>query len=372
MNNYFLQFCFLIFLFGCGGEPAETSTTIDPKPIIKKEVKPQTATFIASMDHLRVRDSAGKKGEVIGNLSVGDKVVYAGEKSDFTTPVKLRGYPYSDPWLKIITENGDEGWVYGGGVNFGENMDNDLVKPLIDNRIEKLFGKKMSGEIQSFQHNFRTANNSEDLSKTYRQALELRDELVKTLHDDIEVADPQKAVNMDWLAHAMPGFINQLAAEGTMFHLFFYYEDWAKKARRTSGKEDNDFFELMYAIYPVDNIEHFFPGWFLQTWDYGGHSELGKGVHNRLLEQMNKLLAESDLFAPEIETLKNNLVQDITNTENTYWYDKKAILVELNAILAANYGILTSEDKVGLETRKKHFENPEENSIKLDFRSGNN
>lgn len=373
MNNYFFIFILLFTLYSCGEDKPDTTTTpASNTPIIKKEAQPKAVKLTAMMDHLRLRDSAGKDGKIIDNLASGETLIYSGEKSDFTTPVKLRGYNFNDFWLKIKTENGQEGWVYGGGIKFGDDLDNDLVKELTDNRLEKLFGKRNYAELQSFQDNFKRANNSEELSKAYRQALNLRDNLVQILHDDIEITDPQKAVDMDWLQQSLPGFITQLAAEGTMFHLFFYYEDWAKKARRTSGKEDNDFFELMYEIYPIDHIEHFFPAWFLQTWDYGGHSELGKGVHNNILEKMNKLLAESDLFAPEIETLKNNLINDITNEEITYWYDKKAILVELNAILNANYGILTNEDKVALETRKKHFQNPEENGIKLDYRSGKN
>lgn len=371
MNKLFLILAVFFIFFACKDEPKETPTTETPKPIVEKKVEPKQVTLIANMDHLRMRDQAGKDGKIIGNLSSGETLIYQGEKSNFNTPVKLRGYAYNDPWLKVKTKSGEEGWVYAGGVKFGDELDNDLVKPLIDNRLKKLFGTKLAEEIHEYKANFTKVNNSGDLAKTYRNALEMREEVVQILHDDIEIADPQKAADMDWLQAALPGFITQFAAEGTMYHLFFYYEDWAKKARRTSGKEDNDFFALMYEVYPIDHIEHFFPAWFLQTWDYGGHSELGKGVHNDLLDKMNRLLAESDLFAPEIETLKNNLINDITNDRITYWYDKKAILVELNAILAANYGILTNEDKIALETRKKHFENPEANGIKLDFRSGN-
>lgn len=369
MNKYLLLLSLLTVIFSCKDEPTKTPD-LPVSPMETKKEAPQQVLFIADMDHLRVRDSAGKDGKVIGELSTGEVVIYTGIKSDFTTPVKLRGYPYNDPWLKVTTKSGEEGWVYGGGVTYGEDLDNDLVKPLIDNRVEKLFGKKLSSEIKAFQNDFKKANTSEEASKVYREALSLREELVKNLHDDIEVEDPQKAANMDWLQESLPGFITQLAAEATMYHLFFYYEDWAKKSRRTVGKEDDDFFQLMYDVYPIDNIEHFFPAWFLQTWDYGGHSELGKGVHNDLLEKMNRLLAESDLFAPEIEQLKNDLINDITNNEITYWYDQKAILAELSAILAAKYGILSQEDKIALETRKKHFEKPEENDIKLNFRAG--
>lgn len=370
MNNYFLIILIFFTLIACGDESTKEPVSKELKPIFEKKTAPRQVTLIANMNHLRMRDKAGKEGKVIGNLSTGETLTYKGEKSSFNTPVKLRGYGYNDPWLKVKTESGEEGWVYAGGVKFGDDLDHDLVKVLIDNRLKQLFGTKLAEEIQDYKASFTKTNSSENLAITYRNAMEMRDEVVQILHDDIEVTDPQKAADMDWLQAALPGFITQLAAEASLYHLFFYYEDWAKKARRTSGKEDNDFFALMYEVYPIDHIEHFFPAWFLQTWDYGGHSELGKGVHNNLLDKMNRLLAESDLFAPEINKLKNDLLNDITNNEITYWYDQKAILAELNTILATNYGILTDEDKIALETRKKHFENPVENGIQLDARSG--
>jgi len=371
MYKYFLLFSFIVLFSNCDSEDEKTVQEVEvPKEIGIKKKEPSKITLIVNMDHLRMRDAAGQEAKVIGNLSAGEKLIYKGEKSDFTTPVKLRGYPYDEPWIKVSTKEKTEGWVYAGGISFEEGVENKLAKALIDNRIQKLFGQKSATELRKFQVDFRKANTDVELAETYRNALKLQAVINQELHDEVEVNDPEKAADMEWLRQSLPGFIIQFAAEGTLFHSFLYYEDWAKMAQRTSGKVDDKFFAMMYAVYPIDHIEHFFPAWFLQTWDYGGHSELGKGVHKDLLEKMNKNLAESDLFAPEIESLKNKLLEDITNPEITYWNEKKAVLDEISTILEANLGILSEEDKIALETRKKHFEHPDENGIKLNYRSG--
>ena len=248
MNKLF--FCLLLCLIwgSCGEEKPQNEPSSVAQPTLKKENTPSSIVLKANMDHLRMRDGAGTDGKILGNFSMGDELIYQGERSDFTTAVNLRGYPYEEYWLKIKTKDGQEGWVYGGGVTFGEDLEADLVKPLVDNRLSKLFGKKLFAEIQDYQLNYKKAATSEELAATYRQASVLRDELVKILHNDIEVTDPQKTVDMTWLEASMPGFIKQLVAEGTMFTLFFYYEDWLKKAQRTKGNEDNNFFYFKQSI----------------------------------------------------------------------------------------------------------------------------
>ena len=109
MNKYILLLSLLVVIFGCKEQSTKTpNLPISTTAEVKQDI-PQQVTFIADMDHLRMRDSAGKDGKIIGNFSAGEELIYSGIKSDFTTPVKLRGYPYNDPWLKIKTKSGEEG-----------------------------------------------------------------------------------------------------------------------------------------------------------------------------------------------------------------------------------------------------------------------
>ena len=72
MNNYFLITLIFFTLIACGDEPTKEPVSKEPTPIIEKKVEPKQVTLIANMNHLRMRDKAGKEGKVIGNLSTGE------------------------------------------------------------------------------------------------------------------------------------------------------------------------------------------------------------------------------------------------------------------------------------------------------------
>jgi hypothetical protein len=76
------------------------------------------------------------------------------------------------------------------------------------------------------------------------------------------------------------------------------------------------------------------------------------------------------LFALEIKKIKNQLIDDITNKNVEYWENKDEIRTELDAIIAANFKVLTNEDMIALKTRRQQFEYPVENNIKFNLRSG--
>ena len=97
---------------------------------------------------------------------------------------------------------------------------------------------------------------------------------------------------------------------------------------------------------------------------------MGKGEHLKILNEIDRIIKKSDLFANEITGLKDRLIDDITNKDVDYWENKDKILGEIDAILAANISALSNEDIIALKTRRKQFEYPAENGIKVNFRSG--
>lgn len=359
--------CFILLLSACKDEkPIDNAVTPE---VSVKSIQKGNVQLSSAMDHFRIRTEPNLSAETVGMLSENEKVEYLEVKSDGEyLEVKLRGFTYKDPWVKVKNAEGVEGWVYGGGLKF--EGDGEVAKILIETRLNALFGQELTEKVQYYQKKMNTASNSVELVSAFNLGIDLREKLVNIMHENIEVEDYDKLAELSWLEYAMPGYKTQLVAEGTMFHLFQDYNNLMKKANRTSGEEDNAFFELCRKIFPIDSIEHFFPTWFLQTWDYGGHSELGKGTHNSLLEQMNLVLVNSHLFEKRIEHYKSELIKDITDAHVTYWYPKEDILKELDEILEANYGILSEEDKIALKTRRSLFESPKENRIEVNHRAG--
>ncbi|MFT5766000.1 MAG: hypothetical protein ACI8X3_003438, partial [Saprospiraceae bacterium] len=282
-----ILFLFLVFL-SCSNESTtdtEATALATDIDINASGLSTKPTRLLVGIDHLRLRTTPGEKGEEIAYLDK-DAVLYeAGEVSDFTTRVKLRGIWFDEPWIKVKTDKGVEGWVYGGAVTFDMKNPTALSNRLLDLRLNSFFGKGLSSELLSYRKAYHSASNSQDFSIVFSQGEQLRDTMVSILEQKINVLDMDYDQQPDlfWVEEALPGYETALVAEGTIYYLFQNFKDFQKLANKTKGKEDDDFVNLNLKVHAADSIEYFYPAWFLQTWDYGGHSLLGQGIHLDIL-----------------------------------------------------------------------------------------
>lgn len=337
----------------------------------KKGSNPAPATkLIVNVDNFRLREKPGEDGKEMADLHKGEELTDLGEVSDFTTRMTIRGIAFDEPWLKVRTSGGKAGWVYAGAIGFDVNHASDLIRKVLEKRTQTFFGSDLSAQILAYDQLYKQVSNSEQFNKVYEIGSSLRDTLVRVLAAKVVVNDPENVPDFFWLEQVMPGFITQLVAEGTQFYLFWDYRQLVSKAGASQGMEDDDFIGLCLEVHSLDSVEYFYPSWFIQTWDYGGHSLLGRGIHQRIMSKMDSVLYKSGLFRPEITKIKNLWMNDIGGKDVTYWETKDKILKEMDSIIKSDYRILSRSDKIALETRKKQFENPDKNQIVLNQKSG--
>lgn len=119
---YFITFLTLILL-SCKEKQSTTAPVLSAnqtKPEVKIiTVEPALAT--AWVDQLRVRSLPKFDSRVLRELSEGDTLFYLNEKTLEKTKLTLRDRTFNQPWLKVRLDNGQEGWVYGGGIRFPQN-----------------------------------------------------------------------------------------------------------------------------------------------------------------------------------------------------------------------------------------------------------
>jgi len=344
--KYFLPLTILLFLISCKNEP----TTSSESPKVTEPPKQEQVEMMVYFNNLRLRDAAGEKANEIDRLTENTKVTYYGELSNFTT----------------------EGWVYAAGVKPVTSNPSEAIQILEKMRLHSFFGKGQATKIENYNKTLTQSSNSMEFAQAYENSVGLQETIAKELSDKIIFDDPQNLPAMDWLENSMKGFTTSLVAEGTTLYLFADYRQLSEMAKKTDGKEDDEFMQLQMSIFPIDSIEHFYPVWFLQTWDYGGHSLLGEGHHFKILEKVNTLLEKDSPFKKFLGEVKNQIIDDIVDTEKyvTYWYKKEKILSELNQIISANFVSLSQKDKIALTARKKMFEQPQKNAMKINQRSG--
>ena len=67
-------------------------------------------------------------------------------EATFTEKINLRGTTYDEPWLKVQTQEGQIGWVYGGGVKFYAPKIDQAASPYDDCYVLR---KKRRGDAVS-------------------------------------------------------------------------------------------------------------------------------------------------------------------------------------------------------------------------------
>ncbi len=323
-----------------------------------------------NVDAAQLRAAPGPDGKVLLSLPFGAVLYDLGEVSDFTTRINLRGIWFDEPWLKVRTKDGQIGWIYGGALRFQMDDNSATARLLMQKRLQTIFGAALEDSIRNYRLAFHAIQTAEDFANVFRQGTKLRDTMTNIMQERILIQDYDALPDMFWLTEAMPGMVPQLVAEGTSYFLFWNFAILQTIAQRTANTADDGFVAFNITLFPEDSIEYFFPAWFMQTWDYGGSSLLGRGVHYNTLQQIAQQLQQSDLFAKELKRLKARLLNDMTESHVTYWESQEKILAELDRILSADFHILDNADRIALQTRRQQFNDPQQFGIQVNMQSG--
>lgn len=92
---------------------ALTPTTLPTRPITK-----EYSQLYITINNLKMRRSPELKADVIAQLPLFEKVYFMEEVTDSLYEINLGYEVAKEPWVKVRTKKGKEGWVYGAGVNY--------------------------------------------------------------------------------------------------------------------------------------------------------------------------------------------------------------------------------------------------------------
>ncbi|MGI9160901.1 MAG: SH3 domain-containing protein [Saprospiraceae bacterium] len=103
------------------GKRPELTNNIRPMESKAEPAKPQAAgggVLYVTIEGLRMRSEPGLRGELVAKLRLYEPVVFLDEKTSWTQEINLGTEKVTDHWVKVKTESGKEGWVFGAGVHF--------------------------------------------------------------------------------------------------------------------------------------------------------------------------------------------------------------------------------------------------------------
>ena len=366
----YILFNFFFYFFSCSNDkitdqnnskfPATKSIPTEESSSIQLEVY---------IDDFKMRSGPGVKHKEVARLKEKTIITYEGQESLHTTEIKLRGAKLNATWLQVKTKEGVDGWIYGGGVKVVSTENKVAVAKINQIQMNSFFDKEIVDQINEYNKQWQLSNSSTAFADVYLLAEKTQREINKILGNNIEINDPSNLIDMSWLKNSFPGFQSSLVAEGTMLNIFKDYRIMYAKAKETEGTEDDDFINFQLHVNELDSVEYYYKSWFMQTWDYGGHSLLGQGKHFSLLNEANELLAKSKLFEKSILEIKKEILNDISAGYITYWESKEKILEEMKKIVSSNFDFLTTEDKILIKTRFEQFKKPTANKIEINNRT---
>jgi hypothetical protein len=155
---------------------------------------------------------------------------------------------------------------------------------------------------------------------------------------------------LEALSKTMPGLWPALVAEGTMLVIYPDYAAYAKAAQRTTGKGDDAFFALMQKAYGETYTDY--GQWMQQTWDYGGCSWLGKGLHTQLFQGIAQLRKAKNPLAPELKVLETDLLQDLQQSQQ-FCLPQAKVIQEMQKVIPLAPAAARPQLKQRLEQLKK-------------------
>ncbi len=94
--------------------PPTTAPATAPAQVIVERFTPLYVTI----DSLNMRELPSLSSRILTKLNLYEEVAFMNEITETTQVINLNGREVDEPWIKIKTNNGIVGWVYGAGVHF--------------------------------------------------------------------------------------------------------------------------------------------------------------------------------------------------------------------------------------------------------------
>ena len=349
----YLLFCCLFFvLYACQNDVGSGSS--------------KRADLLVAIDSSSLREAPGEKSRELRALPLGERLTELGPVSAFITPIRFGDTLWQLPWIKVQTLDNQIGWVFAAGLKpivgdagpwYLQKQMQAFFGPELTRRRNKLAEQNLPGEEVAW-------------AASCRESMFLRDTLMRMLAKRTEANEAGFQADFYWLRAVLPGFLYQRIAGGTQPYLFYDYGLAQRRVGDMAGKQVGAFLQSAVLAFPRDSIESFFPAWTLQITDEESVSQLGSGIHVKILQAIDRALEPGNLFEPELRRFTDALLADILDKNTAYWQPSEKILIEMNTLLAANFRCLHERDKLALRERLKMFEAPQANGIRVNLRSG--
>lgn len=318
-------------------------------------------------DYVRVRTEPSLKAPVIDYL-------FKGNVTGILEKVNGDSYNGNSKWVEVSSFQFAGGYVHSDYIIEGKEAEvykKQLPASVHDSLLRQDFSPDAVKAVESYRKAYTAATTAEELVSVYLQTEKTAQKLrpvIQRQHDrnmDGNCRQPC-ILKFNYLMNYIPAGTISIAAEGTAAFLHTVPELFYHKALTTEGKYDDLYFDLESYYYGIQ--DRLWPAYTERTWDYGGHSLLGQGIHLTILKKADTVLKTGSLLDREVHDMRSRTLKDIEDY-NIYYEDSEAIITELKKILES--AELSGEEKAMLKRRIIQFKDPESFGISLNCKKEN-
>ena len=317
-------------------------------------------------DYVRIRMNPSLKAPTLDYLFKGNEI-------EISQKVNGDSYQGNAVWVKIRSDRTREGYVHSAFVAEGKEaakFRRSLPDSVNKDILAKDFSPTQVAAIEKYRRSYFAAKTDQELSQVYLQTKKLAEMLgpvIQKKHDLNNSGNCSEpcSLKLNYLFNYVPAGIILIGGEGTVASLQVVPDIFYRRAQSTKGNYDDLFFALLGAYYGKDGP--LWPAFLVRTWDYGGNSLLGQGIHLDILKKSDAVLDAGSLLNEEVEQMRNWTLKDIESSES-YYEDKNTIIQEIQKILSSIK--LNDQQRSMLQKRIIQFQSPEANDIVLNQKAG--
>ncbi len=85
---------------------------------LPRTIRERYTPLYVSIENLNVRADPSRSGKILTVLKLFEEVTFLNEVTNFEDEINLGFEVAKEPWIKIKTERGYVGWVFGAGVHY--------------------------------------------------------------------------------------------------------------------------------------------------------------------------------------------------------------------------------------------------------------
>ena len=349
----------LLVIFSCqnisepdSGKSQDENNSEKSKATLSKAEIPTLSEMTIAVDNLRLREKPGSEGKEIMRLPERSVVIPTGQKTELKQKVSLRGISYNEPWIEVQVNESTSGWVFGGAIDLNPNS-SQFAAELFDDRLDYFFGK-MAGSVKSYIRQMELVSTALDLKQAWSGGRAIIADAEKQFLRRCRLSEMPADINLSWIEKAMPGFSLVKIAEGFEIAVLPNLDDLLKRASKTPESDDDQAFSFIKELNGGYGIQSIFRNWNRAAADFQTVSLLGSGNHFKGLKLADDLAKEENIFSEGIIKEECNLiVEDIVKNENGYENGRSVIIAEIDQIIAADFDILSADQKMAIAERKK-------------------